>query len=114
MSAGEATYLVELESLNEAKAASGYPGGTWDPLVAVYAKKVTASGRERFAANQTTSPTSITWEFEYLESMDPDRLNVPKLRRLVYLGRMYDITAAALVGWHRKIRVETLSGGTVR
>jgi hypothetical protein len=41
--------------------------------------------------------------------MDPDLLDVPKRRRLVYKGRTYDIVAAGQIGRNEGVELLTLA-----
>jgi hypothetical protein len=63
-------------------------------------KKALAEGErfaENFASNQLAARVFTTWDMPYQSNMDPERVDVPKLRRLVHQGRVYDITSADLM-----------------
>lgn len=45
-------------------------------------------------ANQIAAQALHRWSMPYLDSMDPDLVDVPKSRRLLYHGRVYDIVDA--------------------
>lgn len=111
---GERQHLVTVQQLTETKGESKMVVQTWTALMQIRASKDDASGRERFVASQTTSPYDTTWQIPYIASMDPDIVNVPKNRRILYQGRVYDIVSARTVGFHRVVELETLAGGTVR
>lgn len=112
VSAGLRNRQVTIQQLTESQGASGFPVESWIPLVTVMASKDDQEGQERFAANQLSSPFDTTWQLPYLASLDPELLNVPKKRRLVYQGRVHDIVSASPIGeLHRGIEVRTLAGG---
>jgi len=112
VAAGLRTRQVTIQQLTESQGQSGYPVESWTSLVSLLASKVDEVGQERFAASQTTSPFDTTWQIPYLASMDPELLNVPKKRRLVYQGRVHDIVSASPIGeLHRGIELRTLAGG---
>jgi len=112
VAAGLRNRLVTIQQLVESKGPSGFPVESWISLTIVDASKNDDVGQERFNANQLSSPFDTTWQIPYLASMDPELLNVPKKRRLVYRGRVYDIVSADPVGEiHRGIELKTLAGG---
>ncbi|HEX8030276.1 MAG TPA: phage head closure protein [Vicinamibacterales bacterium] len=90
-------------------AASGYPVETWTPLEAgVWMSKQDMRGKERFAAAQVSASYDTRWELQWRDDMDPDAIDVPNLRRLVYRGRVHDITAAMELGRQEGIALFTL------
>lgn len=89
----------------------GEPVETWTTLVSAYMKRIDASGRERFQASQVSAPYDTRWEMSYRADMDPDLVDVPKLRRLSYKGRYYDIVHAALINRQDGIELSTLASG---
>src|SRR5689334_13294985 len=93
--AGLRTRQVTIQQLTESKGASGYPVESWTTLVTVMASKDDEAGQERFGASQITSPFDTTWQIPYIAGIDPELLNVPKKRRLVYQNRIYDIVSAS-------------------
>lgn len=82
------------------------------------AKKVVSEGErfaERFAANQLSARVWTEWNMPYQANMDPDAIDVPKLRRLVYQGRVYDIASAHLDPTYegKAIRMLTIASSKV-
>lgn len=71
------------------------------------------SGTERFRADQVAAAINSVWEMPYQTTMDPDVVDVPKLRRLLYRGRIYGITAARIVGVNEAIELTTVAGTKV-
>jgi hypothetical protein len=91
---------------------SGFPSEAWSPLVEhVTAMKQDVGGRERFVDNQLSTAYDTRWEIAYRPDMDPELVDVTKRRRLVYLGRTYDIVAAIMIGRREGIELLTLSRG---
>jgi len=113
--AGTRHYWLAIQKLTQKRGPSGFPVENWtdlDPLH-VLARKDDMGGRERFVANQLSSPFDTVWQIPYLADMDPDLVNVPKMRRVVHQNRVYDIVSAQTIGYHRAIQLETLAGGTL-
>ena len=105
---------VEQRPSTDAVDASGAP--TDEPWTKLYVGKFSKdfiSGRERFTAQQMSAPYDTRWKSNYRRDMDADLVDVCKLRRLVYKGRVHDIVAASVVGRNEEIELLTLSGGTV-
>lgn len=88
---------------------SGMPVDDWATLANVWMERVNLGGRERFAASQMSAPYDTRWRMNYRADMDPELIDVPKLRRLVYQGRTYDITAAEQMGRRDGIELSTLA-----
>lgn len=64
---------------------------------------------ERDAANQTSAFVETVWQMPYRCDMDPDLVDVPAKRRLVFSGRAYDIRSAVRIGRHG-IELLTVAG----
>ena len=113
LSAGIRNRQVTIQQLTPSRGPSGAPVESWTTLVDLQASKYDDTGQERFAENQLSSPFDTTWEIPYLASCDPELLNVPKTRRVVYAGRVHDIVSATLLGLHRGIALKTVAGGSL-
>jgi SPP1 family predicted phage head-tail adaptor len=110
MEAGQRDRVITIQQWSESIGASGAPVETWTTLVSsMPAAKRVSMGRERFTANQEVSSADTTFEINYRLDMDPDLVDVPKTRRLVYDGRVYDIVSAEEIGRKVGIRLMTLS-----
>lgn len=109
--AGARDKRVSIQRLTDTIGSSGMPVEDWTTLsaIALDASRVEVSGKETFGANQTSAPYETLWGIEYRADMDPDLLDIPKTRRLVYLGRTHDILAARIVGNKDGIELETLT-----
>ncbi len=105
--------LVTIQTLTESKGASNYPVESWDDLADVWMHKEDLSARERFSftANQASAPYDTRWTMPWMDAMDPELVNVPKLRRLVVKGRVHDIVGAMEIGRKVGIQLQTLAGG---
>lgn len=118
-SSGQRDCQVTIEGCVDAQGArSGYPTETWRPIypdVWMSKKAELRSDRsaERIEADQVTARLYTTWLMPYRADMDPDRVDVPKLRRLVYLGRTYDIIHGNNEKRGVEIRLTTLASSRV-
>lgn len=90
-------------------AGSGFPVMAWEDLGTEWASRRDLSADERDKNDQETAFTETTWQIPYRADMDPELVDVPKLRRVLYEGRVYDIRSASLVGWRRHIELITLA-----
>lgn len=109
---GELNQPVEIQQLTESVGTSGLPMESWSTLYPLaWMAKSSISGRERFAANQLSSPAVQQWQMRYVADMDPDLINVPKRRRLKYMGTFYDIVSADHIGRQEGIELTTLVSG---
>ncbi len=111
LAAGLRTDYVTIQELTASEGESGFPVESWTTLTHVKASKDDATGQERFIASQLSAPFETTWQIPFLASMDPERVNVQKTRRLVFAGRVHDIVSATPIGLHRGLELKTLAGG---
>lgn len=86
-----------------------YPAPSWLPLVTVWASRLDLRADERYATAQEAAYKETQWHFDYIASMDPDLVDVPNERRAKYLGRIYNIRAASMIGRKEGIEVITLA-----
>jgi head-tail adaptor len=110
---GQRDRFVTIEQLTESVADSQYPVETWATLSTAWMYKRDASMTERFKAAQVSAAFDTQWEMDYRGEMDPDRVDVPKTRRLRYLDRVYDITGARVIGRREGIELLTLAASGV-
>lgn len=84
---------------------------TTEPTTSAYMRRIDASGSERLASAQLQASIDSEWEMPYMASMDPELVDVPKYRRLVHAGRVYNIQRAVLrdAPEGRQIRLWTLA-----
>jgi SPP1 family predicted phage head-tail adaptor len=81
----------------------------WTTVDNLFMSKRDANGRERFAASQIASRVDVRFEMAYKATMDPDLVDVPKAFRLVYQGRIFDITSACHLGLQDGIELLTVA-----
>jgi hypothetical protein len=94
----------------------GFPTDVWTTLRVAYMSKSemsTLRGQEHFTAGQLSAPTITKWQMDYVPDMDPDLVDVAKLRRLVYRSRAYDITDAHVMGMRRGVEFTTVTANRV-
>lgn len=109
LNAGTLDREVEIQQLTESTTA-GYPVETWETLDdLVWMSKVDTRGREAFRGAQLSATYDTRWEMHWREDMDPDVIDVPKMRRLLYRGRVHDITAAIELGRQEGIALLTIA-----
>lgn len=70
---------------------------------------------ERLAAAQVSASFDSEWEMPFRSTMDPEVVDVPKLRRLLYRGRTYDIVHAVVTEFEdgKVIKLRTLAASGV-
>lgn len=110
MEPGERDRAVTIQQLTET-IVSGVPKESWSTLAgAVWMRRLGVRASERFVAEQNTGSADVQWEMGYRADMDPELVDVMKTRRLLYQGRVYDITGADIIGRREGIELMTLSG----
>lgn len=91
---------------------SGFPtDGDWADLATVAMHRDDTDASEVARNAQELAITTTRWEFPYRADCDPEIVDVPKLRRLLFHGRTFDIIAAVPIGRHRAIAFVTESHG---
>ena len=114
MDPGQRDRAVTIQQLTEGVDASGAPTETWTTLVTpVWMRKRDLRQDERFKASQLSAPVETMWEMPYRTDMDPESVDVPKTRRLLYQQRTYDIVGASQIGRREGIELMTLAGSKV-
>jgi hypothetical protein len=113
LSAGRRDRWVVVEEFIAASTASGFPGGWWQPLCTLAMNRRAAGGDERFTADQTAAALADIWTAPYHPDLDPERVDVPALRRLSYLGRTYDIQRATPLDRRRGVELVTSAASKV-
>lgn len=113
MEAGERDRYITIQQLTETIGSSGFPVETWATLVQMFAMKQDLGATERFRLDQLSAKADTRWEINYRADMDPDLVDIPKARRVVYQGRVYDIVAASQIGRLEGVELITLAGSRV-
>ena len=98
MEPGERDRRVLIQQLTESLGTSRRPVESWTTLRTVYMRVLDIRASERFKASQESAAAETQFEMPYCTDMDPESVNVPKTRRLVYQGRTFDITGASMIG----------------
>lgn len=110
MEPGERDKAVTIQQLTET-IVKGFAKESWTTLATpVWMRKMGLRASERFEAEQVAGKADTQWEMGYREDMDPDLVNVVKVRRLLYAGRVYEITGADMIGRREGIELITVSG----
>lgn len=104
---------VTVQQLTESVGSANFPVETWSTLRTEWAEKTDVRGRERLMNGQNAAAFDSRWCLGYSPEMDPELVDVPKKRRLVYQGRAYDIVAAVMVGRRDGIELMTIAAGKV-
>lgn len=114
--AGRRDKLVTIQAATDTVDAGGFPVQIFADLPdkSWMSKKDLSDGErfaERFDANQVSARMYTEWQLMYRADMDPDAVNVQKLRRLSYRGRTYDIVHGSLMEAHegRGIKLITIA-----
>lgn len=101
--------IQQTSTTDAADASSGAPVQAWTTLVAgMPASKTDVSGWERFQQNQISARYDQRWVINYRADMDPDLVDVPKVRRLLVGSRVLEIVAASEIGRREGIELLTL------
>lgn len=111
--ARDRSIVVQSRPSTDAVDASYAPVDTWSDLCTMWALKRRASGGERNRLGQTTVAAIDVFEVNYRADLDPEQLNVPKLRRILFNGRVYDVIDAEVVDRRDGIRLYALAGEQV-
>ncbi len=107
MEPGERDRIVTIQQLTDASGATGFPYEQWTPLADLYASRADDRGFERFRSAQVSATELTRWEIGYRADCDPELVDVPKRRRVVYQSRIFDILAATLIGSREGIELTT-------
>lgn len=113
LEAGDRDRSITLQKrpVTDAVGDDGFPVETWTTLVAeMPASKQDLGGQEQFRSAQESAAFDTRWVINYRADMDPELLDVPKLRRVVYQRRVFDIVAADHLGRRAGIELLTLAG----
>jgi len=110
MEVGERDRAVTIQQLVETTPESRFPTERWTTLTAtVWMRKMDVSASERVTAEQIAAAFDTQWEMGYAANMDPELVDVPKKRRLLYLGRVHEIVSASQIGRREGIELLTIA-----
>ena len=116
INAGSTVHDVLIQQLTESRGAtSKAPVESWTTLLdRVPMQRQASRGNETFTRDQLSGSHVTTWTMRYLVDMDPDLVDVPKKRRLVYQGRAHDILSAEPMDRKVGLVLRTLASTEVR
>jgi SPP1 family predicted phage head-tail adaptor len=100
---------VTIQQAADSVATTGFPVETWTTLADVWMSREDMTMRERSMADQLSAKADSRWQMPYRSDMDPELLDIPKVRRLSYQGRLYDIVSASLIGQRAGVELTTLA-----
>jgi hypothetical protein len=104
---------ITIEQMTATTGSTGFPVDVWSDLTTAqrpyFAKKQDSEGMEKFEDGHLSAPLRTTWVGSYRADMDPELVDVPKLRRFRYKSRRYDIVSATMIGLKQTIRYITIS-----
>lgn len=112
MDVGKLIHQVTIQQLTEGVDNSGAPQESWSTLCVAWMGRTEAQaqrGSETWKGDQLSGSIVTKWLMRYLETMDPDLIDVPKKRRLAYRGKVYDIVHANTVDRQEGIILQTLA-----
>jgi head-tail adaptor len=96
----------------EAVGPSGFPiDAPWADLATVAMAREDVEATERERADQEQAASYTQWAMPYMVEMDPELVDVAKVRRLMYAGRQFDIIGAAPIGRAQGIAILTEAYG---
>lgn len=108
--AGRRDKRVRLERGTKQTGRSTRPVVSWDLLREVWANKADAGGSERLRAESIDAVFDATFTIPYFPDMDPELVDVPAERRIVYAGRAFEVVSARQLGRRRGIELLTRTG----
>lgn len=109
-SAGRRDAAVTIQEATQGVSTSGMPVDDWADLLPVeQMSRLDVRADERYTAHQDSAFIETVWQMPYRSDMDPDLVDVPTMRRLVYSGRAYNIRSATRIGRYA-IELQTLAG----
>lgn len=110
---GELVHAVTVQEGTDGVDGGGAPAQTWADLDTVMMARQAGVGGEAFRGEQLSAAVQTVWTLRYWSEVDPDLVDVPKTRRLVYQGRIYDIVSADVMDRRVGIVLRTLAQSRV-
>ena len=105
--------MVLIEALEPDDTGGSFPVETWRPQGYEYMARNAERSRERFQNDQLISTGRNVWNVRYRRDLDPDLVDVKKMRRLHWKGKIHDIVDADFRDWEHGIDLETISSGAI-
>jgi hypothetical protein len=111
--AGDRDKLVTIQQIAEVEGGGSFPTGAPTYLAEEWMAREDVPGGEAFSADQTSARFDVEWVMRYRADMDPDLVDVPKARRLVFKGRAHDIIGAVNEPGDAEIRLRTITSSRI-
>lgn len=108
---GLRTAYVQVEAL-VSRSPSGFPVQEWCVTQRTWMQKVDLSASEALRADQLSARYDSRFIAPFLRDLDPECVDVPATRRLRYRGRVFDISAASVIGVNEGVELLTLTAST--
>lgn len=106
---GDLDCEVTIQQRATSRGTTGFPVESWTTLATrVWMARRQLRNVERAAAGGLSAASFAVWTMPYREDMDPDVVDVPSSRRLLYRTRVYDIVGASPIG-RDGIELETIA-----
>ena len=110
ISAGQRDKWVTIQTKADSVSADGFPAdATWSDLITIFMSRHDVRADERAAAGMDSAYTETVWDSAYDARLDPEVVDVPSTKRLVYRGRVYNIRSASLLERRAGIEYVTLA-----
>lgn len=111
MEPGDRDRRVTIQYRRDGTSTTDFPVDDWDTTRSrtVWMGRADLRGAEKLAATGVQASYDARWTMGYREDMDPDLVDVPKGRRLVYQGRVLDIVWAQHIGRKDGIELGTIA-----
>jgi head-tail adaptor len=105
---GDRLWQVVIEGMVMTTGPSGFPIETWEARPPpMWCSRTAGPSTEIMAAGQLVARVIVEWRVAYRPDLDPALVDVPKDRRLIFAGRVFDVLEAETVGRRVQIRLVT-------
>lgn len=102
-----------IQQKTEEKGPSGRPVETWSDLGCAWMERedaaLTPDRAEHYSTNKLVARSDVRWRMLAQANMDPETINLPSERRLVYGSRIYDIVSATPGGQSGILELVTIA-----
>lgn len=111
MESGERDTQITIQKLLESQGSSSFPVEDWTTTepITIFARREDLRSGEKLQFSQLSAHADTRWEVNYRADLDPDQIDVPKTRRVLYKNRAYDITGASIIGRNEGIELLTIA-----
>jgi len=105
MKAGRKDRRIAIQTLTTTRSATGAVTEAWILAHTVWAEKTHIDGGEKFTGDQLVSEAYVNFKIDYISNISP------RLHRVLYEGRVYDILNTAEVGRREALNIVTKAQG---